>query len=75
MAPLKAANFLMGLVLIGVVGGCMLMYRNGWPISKGSLAANIFIAILLLAVGFLFFQEKISLSKSLALFFVWAESL
>ena len=41
----------------------MLMYKNGWEISKGSIMANISIAIILLFIGSMFFSEKINLVK------------
>ena len=63
MASLKAANFILGLIIIGVEGGYMLMYRNGWEISKGSIMANISIAIILLFIGSMFFHEKINMIK------------
>ena len=63
MANLKAANFILGLIIIGVEGGYMLMYKNGWEISKGSIMANISIAIILLFIGSMFFSEKINLVK------------
>ena len=63
MSNLKIANYIMGLIIIGVEGGYMLMYKNGWEVSKGSLIANIFIAIILIFIGALFFQEKLNFTK------------
>ena len=44
-------NFLVGLVIIGVEGGYMMMYRAGWEISKASVYSNIILAVLLLIIG------------------------
>lgn len=56
-------NILMGIVIIGVEGGYMLMYRAGWEISKASLMANICLAVVLMFVGVFFYKEGIDLRK------------
>lgn len=66
---LSTANFLMGLVIIGVEGGYMLMYQKGWEISKGSLIANISIAVILFFIGKAFFGESVSIQKVLGIAF------
>ena len=35
-------------------------YRAGWQVSVGSLVANIALAVILVFVGALFYQEKIT---------------
>lgn len=67
MSNLKIANYIMGLIIIGVEGGYMLMYKNGWEISKGSLIANIFIAIILIFMGAVFFQEELHFTKMIGI--------
>ncbi len=56
-------NLLIGLVIIGVEGGYMLMYRAGWEVSKASVCANIVLAVLLLIVGVGIFNESINVKK------------
>lgn len=56
-------NLLIGLVIIGVEGGYMLMYRAGWEVSKASVCANIVLAVLLLIVGVGIFNESIDVKK------------
>ena len=56
-------NFILGLVIIGVEGGYLLMYRNGWQVSKGPLAAYICAAIVLLVIGTVFYREGLSPRK------------
>lgn len=56
-------NLLIGLVIIGVEGRYMLMYRAGWEVSKASVCANIVLAILLLIVGVGIFNESINVKK------------
>jgi drug/metabolite transporter (DMT)-like permease len=57
------SNLLLGLVVVGIEGGYIFMYRSGWEISKGSLMANMCIAIILLIVGALVFKEEITIKK------------
>lgn len=56
-------NLLLGLIIIGVEGGYMLMYRAGWPISKASITVNIILAIVLVMVGAIIFHEPINIKK------------
>ncbi len=59
------SNVLLGLVVVGVEGGYILMYRGGWEISKGSITANMCIAIILLIFGLLVFKEGITIKKAM----------
>lgn len=56
-------NLLLGIVIIGVEGGYMLMYRAGWEVSKASVVANIVLAILLLFIGAIVFHESMAVKK------------
>lgn len=56
-------NLLLGIVIIGVEGGYMLMYRAGWEVSKASVVANIVLAILLLFIGTIVFHESEDVKK------------
>lgn len=56
-------NLLLGIVIIGVEGGYMLMYRAGWEVSKTSVVANIVLAILLLFIGTIVFHESVDVKK------------
>lgn len=49
----------LGAVLIEV--GFLLSYRNGWDLSNASVISNIATALLLLPVGMLFFNERVTL--------------
>lgn len=60
---LKWGSFALGLVIIGIEGGYMLMYKKGWAVSKGSLIANVSVACILLILGYLFFHEQININK------------
>lgn len=63
ISKIKATNFLMGIAVLGVESGWILMYRNGWEISKASIIANICAAIILFIVGFIIFKEEITVKK------------
>lgn len=58
-------NLLMGILIIGVEGGYMLMYRSGWEISRASVLANIVLTVSLVIVGTLFFKEFLDMKKFL----------
>lgn len=40
--------------------GNILLYRSGWNISIASLVCNLGLAVLLIAVGLIFYKEQIS---------------
>lgn len=46
-----------GVTLVGVELGYILMYRAGWKISTASLVVNVTIALLLTAVGVLYYKD------------------
>lgn len=56
-------NLIIGMIIIGVEGGYMLMYRAGWEVSKASVFANIVLAGLLLILGTVLFKESIDAKK------------
>lgn len=41
ISNLKAVNYIMGQIIIGVEGGYMLMYKKRWEVSKGSLIGGV----------------------------------
>lgn len=63
ITKISISNILLGLVVVGIEGGYIIMYRSGWEISKGSLIANMCVAIILLIIGILVFNEGITLKK------------
>ncbi len=60
-------SFILGIVLIGIEGGYLWMYRSGWPISQGSLVANLCVAILLFLIGLRLYHEGASVSTWIGL--------
>ncbi len=63
VTKVSISNILLGLVVVGIEGGYILMYRSGWEISKGSLISNMCIAIILLIIGVLVLKEGITIKK------------
>jgi drug/metabolite transporter (DMT)-like permease len=53
----------LGAALIEV--GFILVYRSGWPLSIAAVIVNVSAAMLLVPVGLVMFQERLSLSKVL----------
>jgi drug/metabolite transporter (DMT)-like permease len=58
---LNWTSYILGLAILGVEIGYLYMYRVGWNISKGSLIANVSLAILLIIIGVLLYKEHIGL--------------
>lgn len=67
VSNLQWGSFLLGFIIIGIEGGYMWMYKNGWDISKGSLYANIGVACILFLIGYYFFHEQMNLYKLMGL--------
>ena len=58
-------SFALGLSILGLEFGYIMAYRAGWNISLGSLVANIFLALMLIPIGILFYKEGFALMKVL----------
>ncbi|WP_407312814.1 EamA family transporter [Desulfosporosinus sp. SB140] len=58
---LNWTSVVLGLAIVGLEVGYLLAYRVGWNIGVGSLVANIILAILLIPIGILFFNEGFTL--------------
>lgn len=57
------APFLLGIVIVGLEVGFIYAYKAGWQISTASIVQSSFLAIALIIVGFLLYQEVISWNK------------
>ena len=60
---LNWTSLVLGLSIVGLEFGYLMAYRAGWNISVGSLVANIFLALMLIPVGILFYKEGFELTK------------
>lgn len=60
---LNWTSVLLGFSIVGLEFGYLMAYRAGWNISVGSLVANIALAIALIPVGVLLYNESFELHK------------
>ncbi|WP_088226930.1 hypothetical protein [Desulfosporosinus sp. FKB] len=67
-SKLNWTSFALGIAIVGLEVGYLIAYRVGWDIGLGSLVANIILAVILIPIGILFFQEGFSLYKLLGAF-------
>lgn len=61
---LNWTSIALGVSIVGLEFGYLMAYRAGWNISEGSLVANIILALMLIPVGILFYQEGFALNKT-----------
>ncbi len=62
----KALNWtsiVLGVSIVGLEFGFLMAYRVGWNISLGSLVANSAVALALIPVGIVLYQEGFELNK------------
>lgn len=69
LGDLNWTSYLLGLAIVGLELGYLLAYRAGWDISIGSLVANILLAIILIPVGVIFYQEGFNSTKIVGIVF------
>jgi len=60
---LNWTSVLLGFSIVGLEFGYLMAYRAGWNISVGSLVANIALAIALIPLGVLLYNESFELHK------------
>ncbi len=60
---LNWASFVLGLVIIGLEGGFLYVYKAGWQVNTAAVVQSCFLAASLLIVGRLLFHEPITASK------------
>ena len=61
------APFVLGCSVVGLEYGFILLYRAGWKISLGSSVCNILLALVMLAIGVMFYKERISINQVLGI--------
>jgi len=60
LGQLNWASFALAFALVGLEAGFLLAYRAGWNISLAAILVNVAGTILLVPIGLLLFQEKVS---------------
>ena len=63
LSKVNWTSIVLGIAIVGLETGYVLMYRAGWKVSNGSVVANICLACTLLIVGFIIYNESISLKQ------------
>ena len=60
---LNWSSFILGLAVVGLETGFILMYRVGWKVSTGQVVSSIALSVVLVFVGYLFYNESITFNK------------
>ena len=55
--------FALGAAVLTIEAGTLFMYRVGWPINSAAIVASSCVAIILLIIGYLVFQEALTWTK------------
>ena len=59
------ASYLLGVVIVGLEAGFIYAYKAGWQVSTASIVQSSFLAIALIAVGFMLYHEPLTWNKLL----------
>lgn len=57
------APFVLGIVIVGLEVGCIYTYKVGWAVSEASIIQSSFLAIALIVIGYLLYNEAITANK------------
>lgn len=63
-SKLNWAPIVLGLVIVGLEVGFIFAYRAGWPVSTAASVTNVLLAVVLLFVGCLGYQEPLTWNKA-----------
>ena len=69
LGKMNWAPFVLGLVIVGLEVGFIYAYKAGWPISTASVVQSVFLAIALIVVGAMLYNETITWSKAIGICF------
>lgn len=61
------APYILGIAIVGLEVGAIFMYKVGWEVSTGNVVQAIFVAIGLLIVGILIFNEQLTVNKAVGI--------
>ena len=67
LSKINWTSIALGIAIVGLETGYILIYRAGWKVSNASVVANICLACTLLIVGFVIYNENISLKQILGI--------
>lgn len=57
------APFVLGVVIVGLEVGFIYAYKIGWPVSTVQIVTSSILAVILIFVGYLLYQENVSWNK------------
>lgn len=57
------APFVLGIVIVGLEVGYIYAYKAGWPVSVAQIVQAVVVAIILIFVGYMLYQEAITWNK------------
>ena len=58
------APVVLGIVIVGLEVGFIYAYKAGWPVSTAQIVSSAFLAVVLMIVGYLLYNEQITLLKA-----------
>lgn len=61
------SSFVLGIAIVGLEAGFLFMYRLGWSVSTGQVVSSVILAVVLIFVGYIFYQEVITVNKILGI--------
>lgn len=64
---LNWTSFLMGIAVVGMETGTIYMYKVGWKVNTGYIVQSILLAILLIVVGLVLYNEPLTFTKVLGI--------
>ena len=60
---LNIAPAILGIAIVGLAAGWIYAFKAGWQVSTGFIVQSAFLAVALLAVGYLLYHEALSWNK------------
>lgn len=69
MRRLNWTSYSVGIAIVAVEIGFLVAYRNGWNVSLGAVTSNVVVTLILIPVGILLFNEKMTLTHGIGILF------
>lgn len=63
LSKINWTSVVLALAIVGLEVGYVFVYRAGWTVSTASVVANIWLACVLLFVGYFLYRENVSLNQ------------
>lgn len=64
---LNWAPFVLGIAVVGLEVGFLYLYKAGWPVSTAQIVQSSLLAVILIFVGYILYQEAITWNKILGI--------